>query len=96
MSEYLIKHNISNNEFYENLNIHLNNWLNSEDFKRTNDYYCDNIELIYNGERIEQYHVEADLLTLDDLIENNNMNVAITKYEPINYDCENDSDNNSD
>ena len=78
----------------------LKNRLNSEDFKRTNDYYCDNIELIYNGERIEQYHVEADLLTLDDLIENNNMNVVITKNEPINYDCENDygndSDNNSD
>ena len=91
LNEYLIINNISHKEFYEHRNCR-QKWLESEDYKRINNYYCANIELIYNGEKIEQYHVEADLITLEDLKENNNMIVVITKKDEPDND---DSDNNS-
>ena len=91
-----MRNSISKNECYLNLNIHLKNWRESEDFKRTNDYYCDNIELIYNGEILEQYHIEIDKFTVEDFKENNNMNFVITKHNPINYECNDDYDSNSD
>ena len=45
------------------------NWMESEDFKRTYDYYCGNIELVYNGEILEQYHIEIDKFTVEDFRE---------------------------
>ena len=86
LNKYLIINNISHKEFYEHINCRYK-WLESEDYKRIDNYYCANIELIYNGEKIEQYHVECDLLTEEMIEENNNMIVVITKKD--------DSDNNS-
>ena len=53
--------------------------MESEDYKRINNYCPTNIELIYNGNILEQYHVEADLITLEDLKTNSNMNFVLTK-----------------
>jgi len=96
MSDYLMRNSISKKELYLNHNIHSKNWMESEDFKRTNDYYCGNIKLICNGEKLEQYHIEIDKFTVEDFKENNNMNFVITKHNPINYECNDDYDSNSD
>ena len=92
-SEYLIINNISNKDFSENITTHLKCWVESEDYKRINNYCPTNIELIYNGNILEQYHVEADLITLEDLKTNSNMNFVLTKKEQ--FDEGIDNDNNS-
>lgn len=57
-------------------------WYNSDYYKTLNNTHY---KLIYKGEILEQYHVEADLITEEDLQENNNMNVVICK-NPRKYD----------
>ena len=92
-NEYLTINNISRDDYHKNRD-HLFNWMKSEFYERVDDYYYDNIELIYNGEILEQYHIEIDKITLGDLEENNNMSfVIIKKDRPNNADI--DSDNNS-
>ena len=67
--------------------------MESDFYKRVNDYYYDNIELIYNYEILEQYHVECDLFTPEMIEDNNNMSfVIIIKDRPqINDDVDNHS-----
>ena len=64
-NEYLTINNISRNEYYKNSNYTFK-WMESEFYKRVNDYYYNNIELIYNDKILEQYHVETDLFDLSD------------------------------
>ena len=66
------------------------NILNQIIIKKTNDYNPDNIQLIYQGQILEQYHIEADEITLEDFEKDNNINVVIVKH-----DENNDDDNNS-
>ena len=47
-------------------------------------------KLIYKGEILEQYHIEADIINLEDFEKDNNINVVIVKH-----DENNDDDNNS-
>ena len=73
-------------------------WYNSDYYKTLESTYY---KLIYKGEILEQYHVEADLITLEDLQEHNNMNVVICKNNHDNDDnynssTDDDDDNNSD
>ena len=73
-------------------------WYNSDYYKTLESTYY---ELIYKGEILDQFMVEADLITLKDLQENNNMNVVICKNNHDNDDnynssTDDDDDNNSD
>ena len=90
-NEYLIKRNISKKEFYENRNISFR-WYQSEDYTRISNYCEENITLIYRDKILEQYHVETDQITEDDLEENNNMNFVITKNDTINMEPRGDYD----
>ena len=53
-----------------------------------------NIKLIYKGEILEQYHIEADIYTLDDFEEDNNINVVICKNDENDDDDNDDNDSN--
>ena len=66
-------------------------WINSDYYKKTNDYNPDNIQLIYKGEILEQFDIETDKYTLDDFKEDNNINVVIIKNDENNDD---DKDSN--
>ena len=91
-SDYLIKNNILNKrEFYLN-DTHRMNWLISEELKSRNKYHPDYIQLIYKNEILEQYHIEIDRFTNEDFKENNNINLVITKHNPINYEPNEDCD----
>ena len=90
-NEYLTINNISRNEYYKNSNYTFK-WMESEFYKRVNDYYYNNIELIYNDKILEQYHVETDQFDLSDIKNNNNMSFVITKKESINLECRDDYD----
>ena len=90
-NEYLTINNISRNEYYKNSNYTFK-WMESEFYKRVNDYYYNNIELIYNDKILEQYHVETDQFDLSDINNNNNMSFVITKKESINLECRDDYD----
>ena len=81
-NEYLIKRNISKKCFYENRNISCR-WYQSEDYTRISNYCEENITLIYRDKILEQYHVETDQITEDDLEENNNINFVITKMTQL-------------
>ena len=41
--------------------------MQSEFYKRVNDYYFENIELIYNDKILKQYHDETDQFDLNDI-----------------------------
>ena len=69
-------------------------WINSDYYKKTNDYNPDNIQLIYKGEILEQFHIEADIYTLDDFKEDNNINVIICKNDENNKNDDDDNDSN--
>ena len=88
-NEYLNINNISKNEYYKNTN-HTYKWHKSDLYASIDNYYFENIELIYNDKILEQYHVECDLFTLEMIEENNNMSFVIVKKEPINYDDDTD------
>ena len=90
-NEYLTINNISRNEYYKNSNYTFK-WMESEFYKRVNDYYYNNIELIYNDKILEQYHVETDQFDLSDINNNNNMSFVIAKKESINLECRDDYD----
>ena len=90
-NEYLTINNISRNEYYKNSNYTFK-WMQSEFYKRVNDYYYNNIELIYNDKILEQYHVETDQFDLSDINNNNNMSFVIVKRESINFECRDDYD----
>lgn len=74
-------------------------WYNSDYYKTLESTYY---ELIYKGRILDQFMVEADLITLEDLQENNNMNVVICKNnhddndDNYNSSTDDDDDNNSD
>ena len=90
--DFLHINNISKKEYRDSSN-HMFKWMESELYKRVDDYYYDDIELIYNNEVLEQYHVECDLFTEEMIKENNNMSFVIIKKDRPSYD--NDIDNNS-
>ena len=86
-NDFLLENNLTHRDMIK----HMNKYFSSYYYKRANDYHPDNIQLIYKGEILEQYHVEADLITLEDLQENNNMNVVICKNNHDNDDNYNSS-----
>ena len=73
-NEYLNINNISKNEYYKNTN-HAYKWRKSDLYASIDNYYFENIELIYNDKILEQYHVECDLFTEEMIKENNNMSL---------------------
>ena len=86
-NEFLLENNLTTSDsFY----LKIFKYIKSDYYKKTNDYNPDNIQLIYKGEILEQYHIEADLITLEDFEKDNNINVVIVKH-----DENNDDDNNS-
>ena len=72
---------------FNNSDNYRQEWYKSEYYKTLDNMY---FKLIYKGEILEQYHIEADLITLKDFEEGNNLNVVIVKH-----DENNDDDNNS-
>ena len=60
--EFCIEKGITKRDFI----THTVEYYKSEYYKKVNAYCPDNIQLIYKGEVLEQYHVEADQFTLDD------------------------------
>ena len=95
-NDFLLENNLTHRDMIK----HMNKYLSSDYYKKANDYNPDNIQLIYKGEILEQYHVEADLITVEDLQKNNNMNVVICKNNHDNDDnynssTDDDDDNNS-
>ena len=84
-NNFLLDNDITQNEFNTNRKHRLE-WYNSHHYARTNDYNPANIQLIYKGEILEQFHVEADLITLNDLKEDNNINVIILKKDETDDD----------
>ena len=85
-NEFLLENNLTTSDMIN----HFNKYIKSDYYKKTNDYNPDNIQLIYKGEILEQYHIEADLITLEDFEKDNNINVVIVKH-----DENNDGDNNN-
>ena len=95
-TDFLLENNLTSRDMMN----HLGDYFKSDYYKKANDYNPDNIQLIYKGEILEQYHVEADLITVEDLQKNNNMNVVICKNNHDNDDnynssTDDDDDNNS-
>ena len=68
-------------------------WINSDYYKKTNDYNPDNIQLIYKGEILNEFDIDY-LYTLDDFKEDNNINVVIIKNDENNDDDKDDNDSN--
>ena len=87
-NDFLLENNLTGRDMIK----HVNKYFNSEYYKKANAYNPSNIQLIYKGEILKQFHIEADLITLEDLQENNNMNVVIM----LNNEQEDDNDNGSD
>ena len=85
-NEFLLENNLTTRDMIN----HFNKYIKSDYYKKTNDYNPDNIQLIYQGQILEQYHIEADLITLEDFEKDNNINVVIVKH-----DENNDGDNNN-
>ena len=85
-NEFLLENNLTNRDMIN----HFHKYIKSDYYKKTNDYNPDNIQLIYKGEILEQFHIEADIYTLDDFKEDNNINIVIIKNDENNND-----DNNS-
>lgn len=74
-NDFLLENNLTDRDMRK----HMNKYLNSEYYKKANDYISDNIQLIYKGEILEQFHIEADIYSEDDFIEDNNINIIIIK-----------------
>ena len=68
-------------------------WINSDYYKKTNDYNPDNIQLIYKGEILNEFDIDY-LYTLDDFKEDNNINVVIIKNDENDDDDNDDNDSN--
>ena len=83
-NDFLLENNLTNRDMIN----HFNKYINSDYYKKAVDYNPDNIQLIYKGEILEQYHIEADIYSEDDFKEDNNINVVIIKND------ENDDDDN--
>ena len=84
---------ITKDELYTN-NTYRYEWINSDYYKKTNDYNPDNIQLIYKGEILEQFDIKVAEYTLDDFKEDNNINVVIIKNDENNDDDKDDNDSN--
>ena len=74
---------ITLHEFNKPNNEYRWEWYKSDYYKTLESTYY---KLIYKGEILEQYHVESDFITLEDLQENNNMNVVTCKNNDDNDD----------
>ena len=85
-NDFLLENNLTNRDMIN----HFNKYIKSDYYKKANDYNPDNIQLIYKGEILEQYHIEADIYSEDDFKEDNNINVVIIKNDENDYD-DNDS-----
>ena len=86
-NDFLLENNLTNRDMIN----HFGKYIKSDYYKKANDYNPDNIELIYKGEILEQFHIEADIYTDDDFKEDNNINVVIIKNDENNDD---DKDSN--
>ena len=60
---------ITKHEFDTSINYRCE-WFKSDSYKTLDNMY---FKLIYKGEILEQFNVEADLITLEDLKEDNNI-----------------------
>ena len=85
-NDFLLENNLTTRDMINHFNKHIK----SDYYKKTNDYNPDNIQLIYKGEILEQYHIEADIINLEYFEKDNNINVVIVKK-----DENNDDDNSS-
>ena len=88
-NEFLLENNLTTSDsFYSKIF----KYIKSDYYKKTNDYNPDNIQLIYKGEILEQYHIEADEITLEDFEKDNNINVVIVKHDENNSNISSGSD----
>lgn len=87
-NDFLLENNLTDRDMRK----HMNKYFNSEYYKKANYYNPNNIQLIYKGEILEQFHIEADLITLEGLQEHNNMNVVIMLNNEQEYNNDNGSD----
>ena len=86
-NDFLLENNLTNRDMIN----HFNKYIKSDYYKKVKDYHPDSIQLIYKGEILEQYHIEADIYSEDDFKEDNNINVVIIKNDENNDD---DKDSN--
>ena len=89
-NDFLLENNLTNRDMIN----HFNKYIKSDYYKKANDYNPDNIQLIYKGEILEQYHIEADIYSEDDFKEDNNINVIIIKNDENDDDDNDDNDSN--
>ena len=89
-NDFLLENNLTNRDMIN----HFNKYIKSDYYKKANDYNPDNIQLIYKGEILEQYHIEADIYSEDDFKEDNNINVVIIKNDENDDDDNDDNDSN--
>ena len=87
-NDFLLENNLTDRDMTK----HMYKYFNSEYYKKANYYNPNNIQLMYKGEILEQFHIEADLITLEDLQEDNNMNVVIMLNNEQEYNNDNGSD----
>ena len=52
-------------------------YFESDYYKSANNYNQDNIQFMYKGEILEQFHIAADTYSEDDFKKDNNINVVI-------------------
>ena len=81
-NDFLLENNLTHRDMIK----HMNKYLSSDYYKKANDYNPDNIQLIYKGEILEQFHIEADIYSEDDFKKDNNINIVIIKTDKIDDD----------
>ena len=89
-NDFLLENNLTNRDMIK----HFWKYIKSDYYKKVNDYNPDNIQLIYKGEILEQFHIEADIYTDDDFKKDNNINVIICKNDENNKNDDDDNDSN--
>lgn len=87
-TDFLLENNLTSRDMMN----HLGDYFKSDYYKKANDYNPDNIQLIYKGEILEQFHIEADIYSEDDFKQDNNINVVIFKTDDNADDDEFDDD----
>ena len=79
-NDFLIENNLTRRDLIN----HLGDYFKSEYYTKANAYNPDNIQLIYKGEILEQFHIEADIYSEDDFKEDNNISVVIVDTFDLN------------
>ena len=80
--DFLLENNLTSRDMIN----HLSDYFKSDYYKKANNSKPDNIQLIYKGEILEQFHIEADIYSYDDFKKDNNINVVIVKTDEIDDD----------